>query len=294
MKKIKLIYNSGAGQSKFKYFLDTILEKFMENDCEVSVFRASKKTNMYEFLKDAEKEGYYGIVVAGGDGTINRVVNVMLKNNINVPLGIIPAGTSNDFARHIKMSSNFTECIERILNGNVQSVDVGLANDKYFINVCSAGLFTNASQKVDPKLKNAIGHMSYIICAAEQLFKFRPFSIKVETESKTITSKVNLFLIFNGSSAGGIDKFTDHSNIKDGLLDLLIIKDCKFYEVPLLLAKIISGRHFDDSHVIYTKEKWIKINKIKGKCDPPDVDGEEGPNFPLDVKCVEGALKMFL
>lgn len=294
MKKIKLIYNSGAGQSKFKYFLDTIIEKFMQNDCEVSVFRVDKHTNMYEFLKDSEKEGIYGIVVAGGDGTINRVVNIMIKNGINVPLGIIPAGTSNDFARHIKMPNNFSDCIDKILTGNVQRVDVGLANDKYFINVCSAGLFTNASQKVDIKLKNAIGHLSYIICAAEQLFKFRPFTIKVETKEGIVTSKVNLFLVFNGSSAGGIDKFTDHSNIKDGYLDLLIVKDCKFYQVPGLLVKIITGNHFSDKHVIYSKEKWIKINKVKGKCDAPDVDGEPGPNFPLDIKCVEGAIEMFL
>ena len=135
MRKIKLIYNSGAGQSKFRYFLDTILEKFMQNGFEVSMFRASKKTNLYEFLKDVDKEKYYAIVVAGGDGTINRVVNVIMQNNIKTPLGIIPAGTSNDFARHIKMPSNFSECIDRILTGNIQKVDVGLVNNKYFINV---------------------------------------------------------------------------------------------------------------------------------------------------------------
>ena len=144
MKKIKLIYNSGAGQSKFRYFLDTIIEKFMQNGIEVSVFRAGKKTNLYEFLKDVDKENCYGIIVAGGDGTINRVVNVMMQNNIKTPLGIIPAGTSNDFAKHIKMPANFSECIDRILTGNVQQVDVGLANNKYFIDVCSVGLFTNA------------------------------------------------------------------------------------------------------------------------------------------------------
>lgn len=294
MKKIKLIYNSVAGQSKFKYFLDTIIEKFMQSGVEVSVFRAGKKTNLYEYLKDCEEEGVYGIVVAGGDGTINRVVNVMMKNNMKTPLGIIPAGTSNDFAKHIKMPHNFSECIDRILTGNIQPVDVGLANDKYFINVCSAGLFTNASQKVDANLKNAIGKLSYIITAANQLVKFKPFEVKVETEHDVIQERINLFLIFNGSSAGGIDKFTDNSSIHDGLLDVLIIKNCKFAEVPQLLGKVLSGKHFNDDHVIYLKEKWIKINKLKGKCDEPDVDGDEGPHFPLEVTCIENGLNMFL
>ncbi len=294
MKKIKLIYNSIAGQSKFKYFLDTIIEKFMQNGFEVSLFRAGKKTNLQEYLKDTTPDNTYGIVVAGGDGTINRVVNVMMRNNIKVPLGIIPAGTSNDFAKHIKMPYNFSECIDRILAGNVQDIDVGLANDKYFINICSAGLFTNASQKTDMGLKNAIGKLSYFITAAYQLFKYRPFEVKIETENDIIIEKVSLFLIFNGSSAGGIDKFTSGSSIQDGLLDIIVIKDCKFHEASALLGKILVGKHFDDKNVIYLKEKWIKVTKIKGKCDDPDVDGDEGPKFPLEVRCIEKGLKMFL
>lgn len=294
MKKIKLIYNSGAGQSKFKYFLDTILEKFMQNDFEVSVFRAGENTNLYEYLKDSDKEGIYGIVVAGGDGTINRVVNVMMKNNIKVPLGVIPAGTSNDFARHIKMPYNFTECIDKILTGNVQQVDVGLANDKYFINVCSAGLFTNASQKADPNLKNAFGKLTYFITAINQLFTFKPFQIKIETENDIYIEKINLFLIFNGSSVGGISKITDNSSIHDGLLDIIVVKKCNIAQISILLGEFLAGNYWNDKNIIYLKEKWVKINKIKGKVDNPDVDGDEGPKFPLEVRCVEKALNMFL
>jgi YegS/Rv2252/BmrU family lipid kinase len=294
MKKVKLIYNSIAGQSKFKYFLDTIIEKFMQNGVEVSVFRASKKTNLYEFLKDSDAEGIYGIIVAGGDGTINRVVNVMMKNNIKVPLGVIPAGTSNDFARHIKMPFNFSECIDKILTGNIQPVDVGLANDKYFINVCSAGLFTNTSQKADANLKNIVGKLSYFIAGLYEMFRFKPFQVKIETENDIFIEKINLFLIFNGSSVGGMNKFTDGSSIQDGLLDVIIIKECKFAEASILLGKILTGNHFDDKNVIYLKEKYIKVNKVKGKCDQPDVDGDEGPVFPLEVTCIEKGLNMFL
>ena len=294
MKKIKLVYNSGAGQSKFTYFLDTIIEKFMSNGFEVSVFRAGKNTNLYEFLKECDNEDIYAIVVAGGDGTINRVINVMMKNNIKTPLGIIPAGTSNDFAKHIKMPQNFSECIDKILAGNVQQVDVGLANDKYFINVCSAGLFTNASQKVDPKLKNAIGHMSYIVAAGEQLFKFRPFHVKIETKKEIFLEKINLFLIFNGSSAGGIDKFTSDSSIQDGVLDVVIIKNCTFYQIPRLIANLLTGRHLENENIIYLKEDYVKITKIKGKCDNPDVDGDGGITFPLEVKCIKNGLNMLL
>lgn len=294
MKKIKLIYNSGAGQSKFKYFLDPIIEKFMQNDFAVTVFRADTNTNLYEFLKDSNDEDLYGIVVAGGDGTINRVVNIMMREGINVPMGVIPAGTSNDFAKHINMPQNFVECIDKILTGNVQEIDVGLANDKYFINICSAGIFTSAPQKTDMNLKNAIGKLSYFITGVEQVFEFRPFSVRIETEKDIIIENVMLFLIFNGSSCGGMDKFTDGASIQDGLLDVVIIKECSFAEASVLLPKVLTGNHFEDKNVIYLKEKWLKINKTKGKVDDPDVDGESGLKFPLEVKCIEKGLKMFL
>lgn len=294
MKKIKLIYNSGAGQSKFKYFLDPIIEKFMDNDIEVSIFRAANNTNLYEFLKDVDKDGYSAIVVAGGDGTVNRVVNVIMKNNIKTPLGVIPAGTSNDFARHLKMPQNFSECIDKLLTFNVQPVDVGKVNDKYFVNICSAGLFTNVSQKVDPNLKNSLGKLSYFITAVNQMVKFKPFEVKIETENDIYIEKVKVMLVFNGSSVGGIDAFCDNSSIQDGLLDMLIIKDCNIADTSLLAGKLFAKNHYTDKNVIYSKEKWIKITKTKGKCDLPDVDGDPGPNFPLEIKCVEGAINMLL
>jgi len=294
LKKIKLIYNSGAGQSKFKYFLDPIIEKFMDNDIEVSIFRAANNTNLYEFLKDVDKDGYSAIVVAGGDGTVNRVVNVMMKNNIKTPLGVIPAGTSNDFARHLKMPQNFSECIDKLLTFNVQPVDVGKVNDKYFVNICSAGLFTNVSQKVDPNLKNSLGMLSYFITAVNQMVKFKPFEVKIETENDIYIEKVKVMLVFNGSSVGGIDVFCDNSSIQDGLLDMLIIKDCNIADTSLLAGKLFAKNHYTDKNVIYSKEKWIKITKTKGKCDLPDVDGDPGPNFPLEIKCVEGAINMLL
>lgn len=294
MNKVKLIYNSGAGQSKFTYFLDTVIEKFMQSELEVIVYRTGEKNNLDEFLKDSDKEeDLYGIVVAGGDGTINKVVTTMMKYNIKTPLGIIPAGTSNDFAKHINMPNSYAESVEKILNNNVSGVDVGMANDKYFINVCSAGLFTNSSQRADPELKKTLGKISYFITGAKELFKFKPFSVKIETDEEVFIEKINLFLIFNGSSVGGMKFFTSESSIHDGLLDLIVIKNCNFHEVTRLLAKALSG-NLDDENIIYRKTKVVNIQKIKGNCDRPDVDGDEGPEFPINVKCIENGINMFI
>ena len=257
MKKVKLVYNSNAGQSKFSQFLDLVIEKFMENDLEVIIYRAGDKDNLEDFLKDSDKEELYGIVVAGGDGTLNRVVTIMMKYKIKTPLGVIPAGTSNDFAKHINMPNSYLDSIDKILKNNVCGVDVGKANEKYFIIVCSAGLFTNSSQRADPNLKKTLGKVSYFITGAKELFKFRPFSVKIQTDEEEFTEKINLFLVFNGSSVGGMTYFTSDSSIKDGLLDLIIIKNCNLHEVAILLSKAFTG-NLDDKNIIYRKTKNIK------------------------------------
>ncbi len=293
MKKVKLVYNSIAGQSKFTYFLDSVIEKFMQNDLEVIIYRAGQKDNLEEFLKNSDNEELYGIIVAGGDGTLNKVVTIMMKYNIKTPLGVIPAGTSNDFARHINMPNSYVESVEKILKNNVESVDVGKANEKYFINVCSAGLFTNSSQKADPDLKKTLGKASYFITGAKELFKFRPFSVRIKTDSEEFLEKINLFIIFNGSSVGGMKYLSSDSSIQDGLLDLIVIKNCSLHEVTRLLAKVLSG-NLEDKNIIYRKTKSVVIEKLRGKCDRPDVDGDEGPDFPMNVECVKDAINMFL
>ena len=293
MKKVKLVYNSIAGQSKFTYFLDSVIEKFMQNDLEVVIYRAGQKDNLEEFLKNSDNEELYGIIVAGGDGTLNKVVTIMMKYNIKTPLGVIPAGTSNDFARHINMPNSYVESVEKILKNNVESVDVGKANEKYFINVCSAGLFTNSSQKADPDLKKTLGKASYFITGAKELFKFRPFSVRIKTDSEEFLEKINLFIIFNGSSVGGMKYLSSDSSIQDGLLDLIVIKNCSLHEVTRLLAKVLSG-NLEDKNIIYRKTKSVVIEKLRGKCDRPDVDGDEGPDFPMNVECVKDEINMFL
>lgn len=293
MKKIKLIYNSVAGQSKFKYFLDSIIEKFVNNDCDVSVFRASKKVDLDKYIKEIESDTY-GIIVAGGDGTINRVVNAIMNNNIKIPLGIIPAGTSNDFARHIKMPKKFDECIDRILKGNIENVDIGKVNDKYFINVCSAGLFTNTSQKVDVVLKNIVGKLSYFITGVFEMFRFKPFYVKIETDDDIIIEKIAIILVFNGSSVGGMNTFTENSSIRDGVFDVLIVKDCNLVAAIRTFIKILFRKHFTDKNIIYLKESNLFVSRIKGSCDAPDVDGDKGPEFPMSIECIHKGMKMFL
>lgn len=293
MRKYRLIYNAGAGQNKFKPFVDDIIGVFCDKGYEITVFRASKGHDVDDFIKETP-EDTYGIIVAGGDGTLNRVVNAMMNYNINVPLGIIPAGTSNDFATHLKIPTNFLESVDKIFQDNPQYVDIGKVNDKYFVNVLSAGLFASTSYKTDKKLKEVFGQLSYFMTAATQTLQYKPLRIKIETQDAIYEEKVAVFVMFNGSSVGRINKFSDDSSVQDGKLDLVILRDCKINEAVKIFGEILDRTYLENPNVVYMREPQYKITLLEGECDNPDTDGDIGPDFPIDVKCIENRIKIFL
>lgn len=293
MKKIRLIYNAYAGQNKFKASLDKIIEKLCDNGFEVSIFRTTKGGDMEEFIKNSE--GAHALIVVGGDGTINKAVNVIMKNNVDVPLGIIPGGTSNDFARHIGMTGSYEKCLDKILKGNVENVDVGWVNGEYYANVLSAGVFASTSYKTDKRLKDKLGQASYFITAAKQPFMYKPFVLRIETDDGAVfQEKTAVFIVFNGSSVGRIDKFSRGSSIQDGKLDLVLLRACKLPDLMKLVGELQDRNYLDDNNIVYVKGEEFKISLIEGKCERPDVDGDEGPDFPLHVKCIAGGLKLLM
>ena len=293
MRKIRLIYNKSAGQNKSSEIISDIIGKFNENGFEVVAFRASKENSCEDFVRETEPDTY-AIVVAGGDGTINKVVNYMMKYEINVPLGIIPAGTSNDFANHIGIFGNIDMSVDKIIEGNIEPIDVGKVNDTYFINVLSAGMFSSTSYKTDKRLKEVFGQLSYFLTAAKQPFEQRPFKIRIETEDAVLEENVVVFIIFNGSSVGRIELFSNNPSIQDGMLDMVILRKGKLNETLKILGEFENGEFISNDNVVYLKDKKFKITMLEGKCDKPDVDGDEGPEFPLNVECIEKGINIFL
>ncbi len=293
MRKIRLIYNKSAGQNKSSEIISDIIGKFNENGFEVTAFRASKENSCENFVRDTT-EDTYALVVAGGDGTINKVVNFMMKYEINVPLGIIPAGTSNDFANHIGIFGNVDMSVDKIIEGNIEPIDVGKVNDTYFINVLSAGMFSSTSYKTDKRLKEVFGQLSYFLTAAKQPFEQRPFKIRIETEDAVLEENVVVFIIFNGSSVGRIELFSNNPSIQDGMLDMVILRKGKLNETLKILGEFENGEFLSNDNVVYLKDKKFKITMLEGKCDRPDVDGDEGPEFPLNIECIEKGINMFL
>ena len=289
MKNVKFIYNPFSGENAILKDLDTVIKTHQKEGYTVIPYRLSYDTDIERAFEDLD-ESYHYIIIAGGDGTVDTIVNYMKQKKINLPIAILPVGTANDFAKFIGMTEDIEKACKNILSSTPKSMDIGKINDKYFINVASTGLFTDVSQKTDVNLKNTIGKLAYYIKGIEQLPSFRKINIKVDSKEEKFHGDMYLMLVFNGQTAGSFN-LAYKAEIDDGLLDVIIIKAVPLKDLIPLFIKIMRGEHLEGQNSIV----YFKSNKIKIECDEnivTDIDGERGPNFPLSIECIHDGIKV--
>lgn len=289
MDKVKFIYNPYSGENTILDNIDTVIRVHQKYGYWVVPFRISKDFELIDAFKDID-DSYKYVLIAGGDGTVDNVVNVMKKIGINIPIAILPVGTANDFAKFIGMPSNIEKACEQILESESCELDLGKVNDKYFINVASTGLFTDVSQKTDENLKNTIGKLAYYVKGIEQIPNFRKLNVKVTSENMVFEGDMYLILVFNGQTAGNF-KLAYKADASDGLLDVIIIKAGMIKDIITLFIKMLRSEHLEDFKGLI----YFKTDKLQIECYEDiltDIDGERGPDFPLTIECIKGGLKV--
>lgn len=289
MSKVKFIYNPYSGENTIISDLDTVIDIHQKYGYTVIPYRISMDYDLSEAFEDID-ETYEYILIAGGDGTVDNVVNYIKNLNIELPIGILPVGTANDFAKFIGIPEDIETACKQILNSEPKEIDIGKVNDKYFINVASTGLFTDVSQKTDVNLKNTIGKLAYYVKGIEQLPNFRKINIKVTSEVQSFEGGMYLMLVFNGETAGNF-KLAYKSRIDDGLLDVIIIRAGMLIDIIPLFIKILRGEHLENVNDIL----YFKTDKLQIECEEDiatDVDGEKGPSFPLYIDCIKGGIRV--
>ncbi|AYF53539.1 YegS/Rv2252/BmrU family lipid kinase [Clostridium botulinum C] len=289
MNKVKFIYNPYSGENAIIAEIDNVIMIHQKYGYIVEPFRISKESNLKDALKNIDDSFKY-ILVAGGDGTVDSLVNCMKSLKIDLPIGILPVGTANDFAKAIGISRNIKKACEQILNSEPIPLDLGKINDKYFINVASTGLFTDVSQKTDVNLKNTIGKLAYYVKGIEQIPSFRKLKIKVTSDHMEFDDNMYLMLVFNGKTAGNFH-LAYKADLTDGLLDVIIVKAGMIKDIIGLFIKILKGEHLEGIRGI----TYFKTDKLTIECYEDivtDIDGERGPDFPVTIRCIKGGIKV--
>lgn len=290
MKKVKFIYNPFSGEAVITKNLDTIIGKYQAKGYTIVPFRISTEQSLEDAFLDIDSS-YHHILGAGGDGTINQIINIMKKKNLDIPLAILPVGTANDFAKYIGMPADIGSACDKILAGKIQEIDLGKANDKYFINVFSFGLFTDVSHKTPTHLKNTIGKLAYYLNGIKELPSFKKLDIKVTSDEFFYEGNALIFFTFNGRTAGNIN-ISYKSEINDGLLDVIIVKGENIRSTLSSLLAFLKLEHLEKpKDIIHFTTSDFTVEYSDSSLES-DIDGEVGPTSPIHISCIENGLKI--
>lgn len=290
--KILLYYNAHAGSGVFKNNLDHIVARCQEAGYQVMPVRAAKGIVIDRVMSEIDASQYSRVIAAGGDGTINLCVNAMVKYGVHLPLAILPAGTANDFAYYFELPSDIDYQLDIALGSKTTNVDVGVVNDRYFINVVALGALIDVSQKTDPNLKNAIGTLAYYLKAVTEIPQIRALPVKLTTPERVYEEEIYFMVVMNGESAGGFRKLSPESYMNDGKLDVIAFKKMPIVELAPMLFEVVHGRHPNSRHVLYFQTDRLTIESEEDIST--DIDGEHGEKLPLNFSVLHNRLNVFV
>ncbi len=286
-----LFYNPVSGHAAFKNKLDWMVEAFQRRGILVVFYRTRKEGNeaFIPFVREVNPDG---LLVAGGDGTVHEIVNLMMRGHLDLPLGIIGSGTSNDFATYLGVNADLEAYLDTIVSGRLRRVDLGLVDGTYFINVASGGAMACIAHEVNVRIKNSLGKMAYYLKGIGDLPKFRYFPLKIEADGVHYELETFLFVIINSPVVGSMKNVARGVAVDDGKLDLLSIGKCSIPKLMSITADLIAGKPVSErENVLHVQAKSFHIES--GIPVESDIDGECGPMLPLTIETVPRAVAIY-
>ena len=275
MKKLLFIVNPNAGQRRINRYLSDIVAIFNQAGYHVEMFVTTAAGDATRVVAQRAMDQDL-IVCAGGDGTFNETVNGLLRSHYRIPLGYIPCGSTNDFGASLKLSTNILQAARNIVNGTPTKYDVGRFNDRHFTYVASFGAFTRTSYSTPQNVKNALGHIAYLLEGIQELSQLRMEHIRLEADGKTVEGDFLFGAISNSTSVGGILTLReDQVDMGDGEFEILLVRAPK--NLPELTACIqaVQSQRYNCSAITFFSAKEVRVT-----ADPKmnwSLDGEKEP-----------------
>ena len=222
-KRMLFIYNPKSGKGQIRGKLAEIVDIFVKGGCEVLVHPTQGAGDACRTVEEYQDQVDL-VVCCGGDGTLDETAAGLLKSGAGLPLGYIPAGSTNDFANSLNIPRNMLQAAEDIMKGKHFACDVADFNGRTFVYIAGFGLFTDVSYETDQNLKNILGHLAYLVEAGKRIFNVPTYRIKVDAGVKKLEGEYIFGMITNARSVGGIKNITGTGvELNDGLFEVTLI-----------------------------------------------------------------------
>lgn len=298
--RARIIYNPTSGRELIKRNLVDILQIYEEAGYETSAFATTADANSaYNEAKRVAQEGFDLIVAAGGDGTINEVVNGIAGLKRRPKMAIIPAGTTNDYARALHIPrNNLLEAAKMIQKNQTIKMDIGKAvmNEKetYFINIGGGGLLTELTYDVPSSLKSVFGYLAYFAKGAEMLPRIKPIPMHIEYDEGVYEGTASMFFVAVTNSVGGFEQLAPDALLDDGKFTMIVVKTANQIEILHLIALLLNGgKHIEHPNILYAKTSKIHARPANNSRMMINLDGEYGGDAPVTFINLHQHIEMF-
>ena len=291
MKKMLFVMNPFAGLRRANRHLTDILLTFNQAGYEVITHMTLGQGDAAEVVERHGKDMDL-VVCCGGDGTLNETITGLLRAGADTPVGYIPAGSTNDFAASLNLSTNILKAAQEAVEGEPVRYDVGKFGDRYFSYVASFGAFTKSSYTTPQNIKNALGHTAYVLSGITELSQIRNEHIRMEIDGQVVEDDFLFGAICNSTSVGGIltldPKMVD---MGDGLFEILLIR------APQSLAEIseciqaLQSQQYNCAMITFRSARKVRIYADPDM--PWTLDGEkEDGHEMVDVENLHHAVRL--
>lgn len=268
--RMLFIYNPRAGKAQIRSNLLDIIDTFVKAGYEVTAYPTQAAGDAVKAVKE-RRDGYDIVACSGGDGTLDEVVSGMMQCEQKLPIGYIPAGSTNDFANSLKIPKSMTKAADVVVGGRNFACDIGAFNNDNFIYVAAFGIFTDVSYETKQDIKNVLGHAAYLIEGVKRLPSVRSYPLKITCNDQVIEGEFLYGMVTNSYSVGGFRGITGQDILlDDGLFEVTLIRKPPN---PIELNNIIVA-------LVDKRVKSEYIHTIKTSCLV--VESEEPISWTLD------------
>lgn len=296
-KRARLIYNPTSGQEIMKKNVANVLDILEGYGYETSAFRTTAEPHSARNeARRAAQAGFDLVIAAGGDGTINEVVSGIAPLPQRPKMAIIPTGTTNDFARALKIPrGNPVEAAKLIGKEQTINMDIGVANsDNYFINIAAAGSLTELTYSVPSQLKTMFGYLAYLAKGVELLPRVRNTSVTITHDKGVFQGEASMIFAAITNSVGGFETIAPDAKLDDGQFTLIIVKTANLFEIVQLIRLVLQGgKHIEHPLIEYIKTSKMTIEPQTDSRMMINLDGEYGGDAPIVLENLKNHITFF-
>ncbi len=294
-----LIFNPAAGSRDVRRELGRVVGFLKRRGWRVEVRETREATDATTFARQAVASGKEAVLVIGGDGTINEVVNGLAGSEVAV--GLLPAGTGNVWAMEMRLPipgpirwRTLLDATESLVRGEVRCIDLGRVNDRYFLLWGGIGLDAQVTQRMEPRTRTTkrLGALAYAATAFWVAKDFRGTRTRVVADGQKIRTRSMLIIISNAQLYARIARVAFRAYLDDGLLDVCVFKGSGLPMTLLHVAHILTERHLQDPRVAYIQARRVTIETKPPM--PVQVDGDPIGMTPVTFEAVPQALRIIV